>query len=61
MALEIRDKGKVALIADFGSGPNIIFSNKLISDGQWHRILVERLDMASFLLESMLSFVNTVI
>jgi len=41
MALEIIG-GKVVFKYDLGSGPAIITSEKIVSDGKWHEVIAER-------------------
>lgn len=41
MALEI-ENGYPILTMDLGNGPEKIISNKNVSDGQWHQVIVER-------------------
>jgi len=43
MSLEVVN-GRVQYKYDLGSGPLELTSDKLVSDGVWHHVIVERLD-----------------
>ena len=44
--------GKVQFKYDLGSGPLILTSNKVVSDGIWHQVIVERSAAAACLSSS---------
>ena len=41
MALEISG-GRINFTFDLGHGPTSIQSNKVVNDGEWHEVIVER-------------------
>jgi len=41
MSVEIVD-GRVQFKFDLGSGPLVLTSDKVVSDGAWHQVIVER-------------------